>query len=96
MLVNAYGAYAGDKLLEPLQITRRAPGAHGTDPANDFMAWYTGKLRALPLGTHLVQVRVANTAEGNVDLHIVGARCAASDLQRFEEFVAGIGAISVD
>ncbi len=28
MLVNAYGAYAGDKLLEPLQITRRAPGAH--------------------------------------------------------------------
>ena len=28
MLVNAYGAYAGDKPLEPLQITRRAPGAH--------------------------------------------------------------------
>ncbi|MCL2075829.1 MAG: NAD(P)-dependent alcohol dehydrogenase [Betaproteobacteria bacterium] len=27
MLVNAYGAHAGDKPLEPLRITRRAPGA---------------------------------------------------------------------
>lgn len=28
MKVNAYGAYAGDKPLEPLQIIRREPGAH--------------------------------------------------------------------
>jgi uncharacterized zinc-type alcohol dehydrogenase-like protein len=28
MLVHAYGAYAGDKPLEPLQIPRRTPGAH--------------------------------------------------------------------
>ncbi len=28
MKVNAYGAYAGDKPLEPLQIIRRVPGAH--------------------------------------------------------------------
>lgn len=28
MKVNAYGAYAGDKPLEPLQITRRNTGAH--------------------------------------------------------------------
>ncbi|MDR2209595.1 MAG: NAD(P)-dependent alcohol dehydrogenase [Azoarcus sp.] len=28
MLVNAYGAHAGDKPLEPLRITRRTPGAH--------------------------------------------------------------------
>ncbi|MBP5064175.1 NAD(P)-dependent alcohol dehydrogenase [Pseudomonas chlororaphis] len=28
MLVNAYGAHAGDQPLQPLQITRRAPGAH--------------------------------------------------------------------
>jgi uncharacterized zinc-type alcohol dehydrogenase-like protein len=28
MQVNAYGAYAGDKPLESLQITRRAPGAN--------------------------------------------------------------------
>lgn len=28
MLVNAYGAHAGDQPLEPLQITRRTPGAH--------------------------------------------------------------------
>lgn len=28
MLVNAYGAHAGDQPLEPLEITRRAPGQH--------------------------------------------------------------------
>jgi uncharacterized zinc-type alcohol dehydrogenase-like protein len=28
MSVKAYGAYAGDKSLEPMQITRRAPGPH--------------------------------------------------------------------
>ena len=28
MLVHAYGAHAGDKPLEPLQIHRRVPGAH--------------------------------------------------------------------
>ncbi|MCL2162242.1 MAG: NAD(P)-dependent alcohol dehydrogenase [Betaproteobacteria bacterium] len=28
MLINAYGALAGDKPLEPLRITRRSPGAH--------------------------------------------------------------------
>jgi uncharacterized zinc-type alcohol dehydrogenase-like protein len=28
MTINAYGAHAGDKPLESMQITRRAPGAH--------------------------------------------------------------------
>lgn len=28
MAVKAYGAYAGDKPLEPMEITRRAPGPH--------------------------------------------------------------------
>lgn len=28
MQINAYGAYAGDKPLEPMRITRRAPAAH--------------------------------------------------------------------
>ena len=28
MTVNAYGAHAGDKPLEPIEITRRAPGLH--------------------------------------------------------------------
>ncbi len=28
MFINAYGAHAGDKPLEPMKITRRAPGAH--------------------------------------------------------------------
>lgn len=28
MLIHAYGAHAGDKPLEPLQISRRKPGAH--------------------------------------------------------------------
>lgn len=28
MFINAYGAHAGDKPLESMQIARRAPGAH--------------------------------------------------------------------
>lgn len=28
MLVQAYGAHAGDKPLEPMQINRRTPAAH--------------------------------------------------------------------
>lgn len=28
MTVKAYGAHAGDKPLEPMEITRRAPGMH--------------------------------------------------------------------
>ncbi|PPJ41316.1 MULTISPECIES: NAD(P)-dependent alcohol dehydrogenase [unclassified Pseudoxanthomonas] len=28
MTVNAYGAHAGDKPLEPIEITRRSPGSH--------------------------------------------------------------------
>lgn len=28
MTVKAYGAYAGDKALESMDIVRRAPGAH--------------------------------------------------------------------
>src|ERR671921_507577 len=28
MTVKAYGAYAADKPLEPMEITRRAPGPH--------------------------------------------------------------------
>ena len=28
MYIKAYGAHAGDQPLEPIDITRRAPGAH--------------------------------------------------------------------
>ena len=28
MTIKAYGAHAGDRPLEPLDITRRTPGAH--------------------------------------------------------------------
>ncbi|BDB27872.1 hypothetical protein CTP10_R52820 [Cupriavidus sp. P-10] len=31
MVVKAYGAYAGDKPLEPMEMTRRAPGAHDVE-----------------------------------------------------------------
>ena len=83
--------------------THQVPGlelgyvsAYSRHSPHDFMARYTGIERTRPFRPHLVKVGVTDTAEGNVDLHIVGARCAASDLQRLEEFVAGIGAISVD
>src|SRR5690606_12618875 len=56
----------------------------------------TGKLRAGPLGTHLMQVRVADAAVEDVDLHIMRARRAADDLHGFDRLGAGVGAIGVD
>lgn len=67
--------------------------ADGGDPAHDLVARHTGVLGAIPFGTHLVQVGVADAAEGDVDLDIMHAGRAAGDLQRFERLVARVGAI---
>ncbi|MNW02203.1 hypothetical protein D3C71_1979530 [compost metagenome] len=68
------------------QITRCKPGdlqTYGCDTADDFVTGYTRKFRTLPFGAHLVQVRVADTAIGNLDLHIFRAGIATSDAQGF-------------
>ena len=36
MTIKAYGAHAGDKPLEPLEITRRAVGAHDVQIDIDY------------------------------------------------------------
>lgn len=50
----------------------------------------------MPLGAHLVQVRVANAAEGDIDLHVMGAGGTTGNLQWFQRLVARMGAIGVD
>lgn len=68
-----------------------ADSGHAPD---DFMAGDARKLRAGPFGTHLMQVGVADTAVGNVDLYVVRTRRTAGDLQWFEGLVARMCAIS--
>ena len=80
------------------QITGLEPGNMGAHPrhaADDFVAGDARELSARPLGTHLVQVRVADPTKGDVDLHIVCSRCAAIDLHRFKGFVARVGAVGL-
>ena len=60
---------------------------------DDFVARHTGMLGAFPFGPHLVQVGVADATVGDVDLDVMDAGGAAGDLERFERFVGGVGAI---
>ncbi|MNP52226.1 hypothetical protein D3C76_1466020 [compost metagenome] len=57
------------------------------------MPRYAGELRACPLGTHLMQIRMADTTKGDIDLYVMGSRCAAADLQRLKRFVARVSTI---
>jgi len=70
--------------------------ADGGHAADDFVARNARKEGAGPFGAHLVEVGVADAAEGDVDLHVVLARRAAGDVHRFERFVGGVGAVSFD
>jgi hypothetical protein len=42
-----------------------------------------------------MQIRMADAAEGDVDLHIVGGRGAAVDLHRLKRFVASVGTVGL-
>src|SRR5690606_29335228 len=88
-----------DDAADPDQIAHLIPRhlrADRTHAADDFMARHTGELGAGPFGTHLVQVRVADAAVEDVDLHIMRARSAAGDLHGFERLGAGVGAVGLD
>ena len=63
--------------------------------ADNFVPRYTRKLRACPLGAHLVQIRMADATEGDIDLNIMGCRRAAIDLHRLKGFVASVSAIGL-
>jgi hypothetical protein len=69
--------------------------AHRRYTTDNFVPRYTRKLRACPLGSHLVQIRMADAAEGDIDLNIMGCRLAAIDLHRLKGFVASVSAIGL-
>jgi len=62
---------------------------------HNFVPRYAGKLRARPLGAHLMQVRMADAAEGDIDLNVMCGGEAAFDLQRLKGFVARMSTIGV-
>ncbi|MNT82736.1 hypothetical protein D3C72_2225060 [compost metagenome] len=68
-----------DQITDFEVCNMRAQRRYTTD---NFVPWYAGKLRACPLGAHLVQIRMADATEGDIDLNIMGCRRAAVDLQR--------------
>jgi hypothetical protein len=89
---------AVDETANPDRIADLEPGdlaADRADESHDFVTWNARINRALPFGPHLVEVRVADAAISDVDLHIVRTRLAALDLDRLERPVGGIGAIGL-
>ncbi|GID07460.1 hypothetical protein TMM008_46620 [Pseudomonas sp. 008] len=73
------------------QLDAHVAQATNADHA-DFLA---RKLRACPLGAHLVQVRMADAAKGDIDLNVMGGGCTANDLQRFKGLVARMSTIGL-
>jgi hypothetical protein len=69
--------------------------ANRRDAADDFMAGHAGELRASPFGAHLMQVGMADAAEGDIDLHVVRGWRTAFDLHGLKGFVASVGAIGL-
>ncbi|MDR2112580.1 MAG: alcohol dehydrogenase catalytic domain-containing protein, partial [Candidatus Accumulibacter sp.] len=103
MKTNAYGAHAGDKPLEPMQITRRAPGAR--DVQIDIA--YCGvchsdvhQVRAEWAGTHFPCVpgheivgRVSAVGARVTRFQVgdlVGVGCIVDSCQHCEECDAGL------
>src|SRR5690606_24314072 len=67
--------------------------AHRRHAADDLVPGHARVLGARPLRTHLVDVRMAQAAVGDVDPHVAGADLAAGDVHGFEGQVAGAGAV---
>jgi len=60
------------------------------------MPWYAREQRPGPLGAGLVQIRVADAAVGDGDLDVIGAGCAAGDIDGFKGAIARVGAVGFD
>ncbi len=69
--------------------------ANRRDAADDFMAGHARELRTSPFGAHLMQVGMADAAEGDIDLHVVRGWRTAFDLHGLKGFVASVGAIGL-
>src|SRR5690606_24837740 len=77
-------------VTDPEACYRISDGGHFAD---NFMAGDAGIQGALPFGTHLMQVGMAHAAIGDLDLDIVGTRCAALDIDGFKRLVRSVGAV---
>jgi uncharacterized zinc-type alcohol dehydrogenase-like protein len=103
MTVKAFGAYAGDKPLESMEITRRAPGHHDVQidiaycgvchsDLHQVRAEWQGTLFPCVPG-HEIVGRVAAVGEHVADFRIgdlVGVGCLVDSCQHCEECEAGL------
>ncbi|MBV6848750.1 NAD(P)-dependent alcohol dehydrogenase [Xanthomonas euvesicatoria] len=101
--VQAYGAYAGDKPLEPMEITRRAPGPHDVQIAIAYCGICHSDLhqvRAEWAGTqfpcvsgHEIVGRVSTVGAHVTDFRegdLVGIGCIVESCKHCEECDAGL------
>lgn len=103
MNVNAYGAHAGDQPLEPMQITRRVPGAHDVQIDIAYCGVCHSDLhqaRAEWAGTHFpcvpgheivgrVSAVGAHVSNYQID-DLVGVGCIVDSCQHCEECAEGL------
>mgnify|MGYP000697585831 CR=1 FL=1 len=70
-------------------------GAHGGHSANDFMARYRRVQGVFPFVAYGVQVRVADAAIEDVDLHIIGPGGATFEREGFEGILGVTSGVAV-
>src|SRR3546814_8531546 len=64
--------------------------------SSDLVPRHAGVLRAAPLRTHRMQVRMADPAIGDLDLDVARPGSTAGDVHGFQRFVGGVGAVGFD
>lgn len=103
MIVNAYGAHAGDKPLEPMNIPRRVPGAHDVQidiaycgmchsDIHQVRSEWAGTLHPCVPG-HEIVGRVAAVGAHVLGFQtgdLVGVGCIVDSCQHCEECEAGL------
>ncbi|TKD34282.1 NAD(P)-dependent alcohol dehydrogenase [Azotobacter chroococcum] len=103
MNTKAYGAYAGDKPLEPMQIVRRAPGAHDVQIAiaycgvchsdiHQVRAEWAGTLYPCVPGHEIVGrvTAVGAHVEGHRIGDLVGVGCIVDSCQHCDDCESGL------
>jgi hypothetical protein len=66
------------------------------DMADDFMPRYARIKRSCPFGADLIQVGMADASIGDGDLDVMRPYRPAFDVDGFDWFVGGVGAIGFD
>ncbi|MNH13829.1 hypothetical protein D3C79_734110 [compost metagenome] len=68
--------------------------AHGGDPADNLVAWYTGKTRGVPVVVHIVHVGMADAAVVDVDGDIVVTQRPTFETHRLKRRVGFMDAVA--